>query len=281
MSQIADSDLRYCQELVCTPAGILTSTHRFLSPDQRAKLLALHALFGAIRSIPFTVSDPGISNTKLAWWHHELEPTAQIVSQHPVVRACQGLGVFVYFTPSLIQRYLAAWARFAPGEPIQSLSLMREMVLNVGAIEAALEVDVLTEESKSASLQNAGAAVSMAFFIDKFDSKLSGESWWLPLELQARYGVTYSSFKNPHHRHGLRSAITAVGKLGLEFCSQASLELNSFRLDNKGSKGARHLEACVKIAERRIRKRMANPRTRVSRKPSFAEVFIAWRGALR
>lgn len=280
MSNFADPDLRFCQELVCTRAEILTVTCRFLPSIQQKKLIALHALLTSIRTIPFTVSDPGICAAKLTWWDKELDPVLQSRSQHPVVKSCLDLGIFNFFNPTRVKEYLGAWGRLAPGEPIQDIPAIREIVLKTGSIEAALEVDVLNEKIGKGSLKNAGAALSTAFLLERFQSKLSGASWWVPLDLQARFGVTFSSLNRPQHQSGMQGVIKGICELGLDFYHNAGPELHAFRSNVVDDVGVKHLQICLEIVERRMKKRIRNPRTEVSHGPTVAEVLIAWRGSL-
>lgn len=280
LRSMADSERRYCEELACTPEGILAVTHRFLPPDEQQKLLALHALFSAIRVIPFMVSDPGIANTKLAWWGQELAPSAQRQSQHPVVRACHGLDVFRYFDPDLVMKYLANWARFVSGEPIQNLAELRQMFLQIGAIETSLEVELLCGKRINDAMKNTGAAVTTLFFLNKFDSRLCGASWWVPLDLQARHGVTAASLDGPRDHNSLKSAFAEIGKSGLEFCRLARHELLALPHERISQFSVAHLEVCRKIAERRIVRKIRNFPMSQSFRPSVKEVFTAWSGAV-
>jgi hypothetical protein len=177
-----------------------------------------------------------------------------------------------------VQQYLAEWARLAPGEPIQNLTTLREITLATGAIEAALEVEVLTQQSTGDSLANAGGALLTTYLLEMLGSRLSGESWWVPLDLQARFGVTFSSLKNSQHQSGIQGIIMAISELGLEFCHNAESELLVLRQEKVDG---RHLQVCLKIAERRMKNRIRRPHKMGSRGPTVAEVFIAWRGAIR
>ncbi len=58
-----------------------------LPPAQRDAQRALQAWWRALRSIPLTVSDPGVAGAKLAWWQTQLGDPAR--AEHPLLRALQ------------------------------------------------------------------------------------------------------------------------------------------------------------------------------------------------
>lgn len=58
-------------------------------PTQRRNLLTLQAWWRAVRSIPFSVSEPQVAAAKLAWWEAQLRLCSDGRPDHPLLQALQ------------------------------------------------------------------------------------------------------------------------------------------------------------------------------------------------
>jgi phytoene synthase len=68
------------------PGSSIYYALRFLPPELRQALHALHGLVQEVRAIPEQVSDPGVAAAKLDWWQTELARACAGQAQHPTLR---------------------------------------------------------------------------------------------------------------------------------------------------------------------------------------------------
>jgi phytoene synthase len=79
----------YCQQKAAASGSSFYYSFLFLPPPRRRAITALYAYCREVDDVVDEVSDPGIAQTKLAWWRNEIEQLYAGQPQHPVTRALQ------------------------------------------------------------------------------------------------------------------------------------------------------------------------------------------------
>ena len=75
------------QERIAAPGTPLYYSCRYLSPDAKQAVIAIHSFDQEVGSIGFQCKEREIAQRKLAWWHDELPKLFNNTSQHPIAKA--------------------------------------------------------------------------------------------------------------------------------------------------------------------------------------------------
>ncbi|MCU0951407.1 MAG: presqualene diphosphate synthase HpnD [Burkholderiaceae bacterium] len=79
----------YCQQKAAASGSSFYYSFLFLPPPRRRAITALYAYCREVDDVVDEVTDPGVAQTKLAWWRNEIEQLFAGNPQHPVTRALQ------------------------------------------------------------------------------------------------------------------------------------------------------------------------------------------------
>lgn len=82
---------RYCEDEILVPG---TPHHYAIGPADprlRRELCALFALERGLKKSAFRPADASIAQTRLAWWHDELDRLSRAVPRHPITRALESM----------------------------------------------------------------------------------------------------------------------------------------------------------------------------------------------
>ncbi len=79
----------YCQQKAAASGSSFYYSFLFLPPPRRRAITALYAYCREVDDVVDEVSDPGVAQTKLAWWAGEVRQLFAGTPQHPVTRALQ------------------------------------------------------------------------------------------------------------------------------------------------------------------------------------------------
>ncbi len=79
----------YCQQKAAASGSSFYYSFLFLPPTRRRAITALYAYCREVDDVVDEVSDPGVAQTKLAWWAGEVAQLFAGTPQHPVTRALQ------------------------------------------------------------------------------------------------------------------------------------------------------------------------------------------------
>lgn len=282
MASAHSESLEYCAELAYSPAGTFSISHRFARPEIQNKLLVLHAFLQSVGSIPFTASDPTVALAKVSWWRQELEGEAQGDSLHPLVGAMSNHGVLEDLQPADLDNLFLALAGLASGEPISTMAELAKIAGRFGGAAASMEAGLATKKPEGASLSSMGTAIYQAIRLLSPGATLCGQAWWLPLELQARHGVTLEDLVSNRKAGALRTALEDIGRPVLANLRSAALKLQPH--DNRFAQnaGVHHLLITAALLEKRLKRALTQtPDASHSVQSTPVEVFTAWRQAIR
>ena len=77
----------YAQEKAAASGSSFYYAFLFLPPPQRSAITAFYAFCREVDDVVDEVSDPGVAQTKLAWWRQEVARSYQGQPQHPAMQA--------------------------------------------------------------------------------------------------------------------------------------------------------------------------------------------------
>ncbi|HTQ02103.1 MAG TPA: presqualene diphosphate synthase HpnD [Casimicrobiaceae bacterium] len=77
----------YCQQKAAQSGSSFYYSFMFLPPLKRRAITALYAFCREVDDVVDEVHDPGVAQTKLAWWRQEIDRTFNGTPQHPVAQA--------------------------------------------------------------------------------------------------------------------------------------------------------------------------------------------------
>ncbi|GAA6140751.1 presqualene diphosphate synthase HpnD [Hydrogenophaga sp. 5NK40-0174] len=78
---------KYAQDRAAASGSSFYYAFLFLPPDRRAAITAFYAFCREVDDVVDEVSDPGVAQSKLAWWRHEVAQAFQGRPQHPAMQA--------------------------------------------------------------------------------------------------------------------------------------------------------------------------------------------------
>lgn len=81
----------YVQQKAAASGSSFYYAFLFLPPPRRAAITAFYAFCREVDDVVDEVSDPGVAQTKLAWWRQEVQRAFAGEPTHPVLRALQPL----------------------------------------------------------------------------------------------------------------------------------------------------------------------------------------------
>jgi phytoene synthase len=232
-------------------------------------MLALEALLSAVRTVPVTVSDPGVALAKLTWWQQEVERAVGAQpSQHPLVRALAETGVLESLSPDVWRALVLDLAAQVDRPAASDLFAWRERQLQSAGREMALWIGLLEPGSDPAALAPGGASVRVLSLIGQVGR--GGGSGWLPLDLVARHGVPATTDHPP-----------ASGRL-LAALSDLAAEIGEWRESADAARPrSRFLAVRDELARRRLQRLRRNPGRALSDRGAVGDLFAAWATARR
>lgn len=271
-----DTDRERCAGLACAPGTVFATVYRFLQDVEADHALALEALFYSVRNIPATVNDAGVAMTKLAWWARECGTDQAASSQHPVVRAVYRSGAWRRLQSSAWKTYLGALSRAVEAGP-ESDDEFQARLSDTGGMEALIMVGLPTDHELAESVVAVGVAGRLLTLIEGLVDAPSTTAH-LPSDWRRRYAMETGRGVDNEHLGPLTGALRqmALGYLSLT----ADDWWQSLHRDNGA---AAHLVLRMAVERHRLERRGGQQVNAVhsGRKPSFGEVFVAWRQARR
>ncbi len=281
MAAISSSDRSYCEKLACIPGSVFSTSYRFAKPSIRDSLLSSRALVNEIRGIPFTVSDPAVAMAKIAWWRNELVPRSISVSQHPVVRAVRNTGVLESQDQDDLNDYFVAISNLSSGEPVTSVDQLTQLAERVEGFEVLFESGAGVSNSKRTALAAIGVAGFLNRMLHDMCCSLCAENWWLPLDIQAKYGITLGTARKGSADEELKGAVKELSRLALDSLHMGMTGLQEKAADSARSQGVHHLMIRSRIIDKRLTNLNAKPHHHNLRTARISEVYTAWRQAVR
>ncbi|MFT5373138.1 MAG: hypothetical protein ACI9R7_002698, partial [Lysobacterales bacterium] len=190
MKSPLESDIDYFENVACIPGSIFSVSYRYCRPEFRNHLVLIRALVNEIRSIAFKVTEPEVAIIKIAWWRSELLTGSLENSEHPLLRGIRDCGVLEDIGLGHLDAYLSVVSDLASGDPITSLEQLVTFAKEIGGAETLLECG----KHCPPEFVNAVNAIGQAGFLNRlvhdWHCKLCSENWWVPLDIQAKYGIS-------------------------------------------------------------------------------------------
>jgi len=277
MTELSSSDLAYCKSLVCHRGSVFSISSRFAHAAIRDELLILHAFLKELRSIPVEVSDPSIAAVKLSWWRQELVLSSAIKSQHPVVRSLFRSGVLERLDENVLNDLFSALLRLSSGEAIAGLKDLYQFAKWIGGSEALIEARLGSSNANQTALVSIGSAVFLSRLLQNFDSLMFADSWWVPLDIQAKFSLTMGEAQAGRADEEKYSAIRYLAGQAIKTLGKAKPQLKA--LDTRTSKnvGVHHVMISAAVIERRLNKLKARPESYANQGDGHvSEVISAW-----
>jgi phytoene/squalene synthetase len=263
------------EELGAIPGTLDFYRYRFAPLEIRDQLLVLQALTGEIRAVIRKVSDPGVALAKLGWWQQELLEPARSRSQHPIVCSANSVDLFRRVEDAAVQGLVLACARLAQFESMPDWDVVRSACGEIGSNEISL-VTALEEKPLSADVETQlGTALMLERFSVSLDASLPGGGWWVPLQEQARLGLSIADVRAGRNLAAVQKLLSTLGVEILKQLRQARMGINT----REGGAG-QVIRVTYSLLERRAR-RISSHASSVHRGPSLAELGTAWWAAMK
>jgi phytoene synthase len=277
MPEIAPEDYEFCRQKVLVTDSPFLVSHRFAPRDLAGQLLALRTFFSIVRSIPSEVSEPSVGLVKLSWWHRELQGGALQATQHPAVRAMRDSSVMETMDEETLERYFASLADFTRNNILEDESALLFLAEYIGGCEARLEVGCGLDSKDCAAVSKLGAGSFLRRGIREMQSREVSNSWWVPLNLQARHGVSAQSADHPKAEEGWNDLLDSLTKLAMD-CLETGLQ----ELGKTANVRSHHLLIHAKLEHRYLNRLLGRPQ-RIIREPGavlmLGDVLAAWKTA--
>ena len=168
-------------------------------------------------------------------------------------------------------------AAISTGEPVTDQGSLLNHALNIGGTTARMEqrLESLPVDSDASF---AGLTDFMCKCLGNFDRKLAGESWWLPMDVQASLGLTWQRLPGNKLPGSFQRAMKMQATRALE--SIAGMFPGNDGVESTTSLG-RHLFVSTALNYRRITDIATNPLARWPMKNRPADSILAWRKAFK
>jgi phytoene/squalene synthetase len=152
----------------------------FCPPAQRASFQAWGALLHELREARFELRDPGVAESKQAWWSDELRLFAEGRPRHPLGAAFAGVAAP---WPALARTLATPDAASRPADAAEALSTLRPLARTVTAVEAAI--------FDAADGAASGDALAVHWLLHRLPQGLVAEdAARIPMQLLARHAVS-------------------------------------------------------------------------------------------
>ncbi|NND45086.1 MAG: squalene/phytoene synthase family protein [Xanthomonadales bacterium] len=274
MSRLGPTDLEYCLPRGAPPGSVYFYTHRFAPEGLADAQLALQALLWEIRSIALDVSDPGVAMAKLAWWQQELQASLRPQSQHPVVRAAESTRLFTMLEARRLQALQLASAAMIQRDSIPDREALLAVCESVGSAEAAMLCSLSSDRLQPGGLSAMGTALLLEQFSRRIHATLPGGAWWVPLNDQARFGLTIANARAGREADRVGAFLREIGE---DMANRLSAAREAFGREH--APVGRVLRVMMTVLDRRALRLRKGPYA-VARRPQVTELFQAWRAAL-
>lgn len=275
MSSASTQDLAFCRERTCRSDSTLSLSLRYAIPALHEALLILHTIVGEIRSIPFTTSQVDPALAQLAWWQSAMSDARNHPPQHPAIRAARDSGLLDRIDQNDVADLINGVAALSTGEPVADQESLLKHALNIGGAAARME-QRLESLPVDRHTSMAGLTDFMCKCLGNFDRKLAGESWWLPMDVQANLGLNWQRLHGNKLPGPFAGAMKMQATRALE---SIAIMFPGYERDVSTTPLGRHLFVSTSLNHRRIADIAANPTSRWPMRNRPADSILAWRKA--
>ncbi len=242
-----------------------------LPPAQRDAQRALQAWWRALRSIPLTVSDPGVAAAKLAWWQAQLGDPGR--AEHPLLRALQ---------PAL-ERAPQAAAHMRRSVQMVDAELRTSRWIDWGAVVSHLDAgpgEVARAGAQLAGFDDAatlawagelGVALARVGQLRDLGRDLRHGVIRLPVDLLAAHGVSARALLAREDGEALRALLRDAATQ-----AEAALDAVAARRPPQLVRGARPAAAMTAMARALLRELQAQPQALLEQRIALPPLRLLW-----
>jgi phytoene/squalene synthetase len=277
MTALTPKDRSFLEQIACQSGSVFSTCYRFTRPSFRDSLLVLRALLTEIVEIPSKVSDPGVARIKISWWKNELSVNpAQ--SLHPVVKALGQKGMVESLDHETLNIFFDGVFELSAGEPFEDSAALLGISRSIGGSEALLETSAGGFVGERKAITAIGSAGFIANLLNDISRHYCNESWWMPMNLRARYGIT----GNPAKGHdGLNEAIQWLAGIAMKELHQGIGIFRKADNESVAEDGLHYLKIKAGILHRRLKQLQKKPASHTVNPIGPGEILAAWWLAVR
>jgi hypothetical protein len=177
--------------------------------------------------------------------------------------------------------YTLAVSQLASGEPIASTEAFIKLVSKLSALEICLIFDADETEFDDAVAEALGAGQFLNRLLYHANQKVCSDSWWAPLDVQARNGITFASLSDESDSDKVEVAIVELSKMALRKLDTGLGLLDRQNKSIRNSDAFHHLILSSHIVQRRLRRLITHPQKHRDNPGGFGELMSTWRLAIK
>ncbi len=178
---------RLCWEKVLQTVPLFRMTQVFIPKQNMDAYLALYALFSSLEQLCWLADSPEVMNHNIEWWGNEL---LALNSAHPVIQLLEQSGARERLPESQLTGLVRAAAMSLDSDPPVGNEDFRQLCIHQYRYRTLLEFSLCTERSGSTDVNEEWAAIGgLLQFIRALVNKPASASWWLPMDVLARYQI--------------------------------------------------------------------------------------------
>lgn len=184
------NDAALCQELAQLGNPLFRLSCVFAG-EQQEILTAIHAFFASIQNIGSSLQEEEVARRKIRWWQNECQPGNLEVSSHPVLRELVRMRGG-HDCQVQMQAILAGAESRLENTPPSDEASFNTLCREIGAPLVDLEMRV-SGCSQGLEPDMDGIVLRRGLWsliCETFGPKGHGRSWWLPMSLMARAGLS-------------------------------------------------------------------------------------------
>lgn len=184
------NDAVLCRELAQLGNPLFRLSSVFAG-EQAEKLTAAYAFITSIQNIGSTLQEEEVARRKIRWWQNECRPENIGASNHPVLKEFARIsGKPECYEP--MQAILAGaelrLERTPPSDKPSFVALCRDIGLPLLAFEQCVTGSAMVRQDNLESQAVRRGVWSL--ICESFGPQGQGRSWWLPMNLIARAGIS-------------------------------------------------------------------------------------------
>ena len=197
----------YCQHKAAQSGSSFYYSFMFLPPPRRRAITALYAFCREVDDVVDEVHDPGVAQTKLAWWRHEIDRAFNGAPQHPVAQALAPI-VREFALPSeLFQTVIDGMAMDLAQQRYLDFAALELYCHRVAGVVGLMSAEIFGygDPATRGYARDLGIAFQLTNICRDVGEDARRGRIYLPQEDLARFGVTPSSLLRAEYSGGFRN----------------------------------------------------------------------------
>ena len=225
-ARLADVQTLCRRKLADTDLGSYYSL-LFLSNDRRAATIPLYAFWLEVREVVDECTDPLVAQTKLAWWHEELQRAFAQQPRHPVTIALSPVIAAHQLPRQPFLDVLEELARRATVARYASFDELREHAIRTRGRIALLAAVVggLEDSATAAYVTSIGAALELTALLRDAGADARRGRIYLPEDELRRFGVSADEVHAGRGNEAFRAFMAFAVTQALDQLDHASTQL--------------------------------------------------------